>query len=289
MANYVQNTGNVLGEVKNYLQNDSVKKRFNSVLGSKAPQFMSSLVSAVTGNYQLQRCNPQSIMAAAFVAASFDLPIDKNLGLAALVPYNNDCQFQLMYKGFVQLAIRTGAYERMNCSEVYEDELEMYNPITGECKFVEDFNQCVDRKNGDDSKIVGYYAWFRLKTGFVKELYMSKEEILNHANKYSKAFRYDQREGKKSSTWSTNFDAMAKKTVLKLLLSRWGMLSIKLQKALQDDQKTFNADGTACYGDNQPDEPPVLEQPQEPQFNQISEEKRLSKAADELTINAMNQ
>lgn len=271
MANYVQNTGNVLGQVKGFLQNEDIKKRFLAVLGNKAPLFMSSLVNAVSGNNQLQRCNVQSIMAAAFVAASFDLPIDKNLGLAALVPYNGNCQFQLMYKGFVQLAIRTGAYERMNCSEVYEDELEVYNPITGECKFVENFNECVDRKNGDDSKVVGYYAWFKLKTGFVKELYMSKEEIMNHATKYSKAYRYDLQNGTKSSTWSTNFDAMAKKTVLKLLLSRWGMLSVKLQKALQDDQKTFNADGSSCYGDNQPDEPPTLEEPQEPNFTQTIE------------------
>ena len=123
------------------------------------------------------------------VAASFDLPIDSNLGFAALVPYKKSfkdketgqwvkkdlAQFQMMYKGFVQLAIRTGQYEKMNCSEVYEDELRSYNPITGECEFVTDFSQTHQRENGETDKIVGYYAWFRLVSGFTKELYADWE------------------------------------------------------------------------------------------------------------------
>lgn len=265
------NNGNVqmkLTQVKNYLARTDVKNRFGEILGNKSQQFMASIVNAVSNNYRLQACDPNSIMAAAFVAASLDLPIDSNLGFAALVPYGNVCQFQMMYKGYVQLAIRTGAYERMNCSEVYADEIVRYNPITAECDFVDDFSQCRDRASGDPNKVVGYHAWFRLRNGFGKELYMSKAEIINHAMKYSKAYRADRKYQKNMSPWSTMFDTMAKKTVLKLLLSRWGVLSIGLQRAITEDQKTFDSNGVASYGDNQPDEVVVspADEVKEPNF-----------------------
>lgn len=254
-------------QVKMLLGDDNVKKRFSDVLGKKAPQFMASIVNVVSASPQLKACDANSIMAASFVAASFDLPIDSNLGFAALVPYKKRfknpqtkeweskdlAQFQMMYKGFVQLAIRTGQYEKMNCSEVYEDEILSYNPITGECEFVTDFSQTHQRDNGEIDKIVGYYGWFRLGTGFTKELYMSKNEVLNHAKKYSQSYRNDLNYNNQNSNWSTNFDAMAKKTVIKLLLSKWGILSIEMQRAITDDQKTFDEDGNEEYGDNQPD------------------------------------
>ena len=254
-------------QVKILLGDDNVKKRFSDVLGKKAPQFMASIVNVVSASPQLKACDANSIMAASFVAASFDLPIDSNLGFAALVPYKKRfknpqtkeweskdlAQFQMMYKGFVQLAIRTGQYEKMNCSEVYEDEILSYNPITGECEFVTDFSQTHQRENGETDKIVGYYGWFRLGTGFTKELYMSKNEVLNHAKKYSQSYRNDLNYNNQNSNWSTNFDAMAKKTVIKLLLSKWGILSIEMQRAITDDQKTFDEDGNEEFGDNQPD------------------------------------
>lgn len=152
----------------------------------------------------------------------------------------------------------------MNCSAVYQDEIVDYNPITGECQFATDFSTCEQRNNGETDKIVGYYAWFRLKSGFTKELYMSKNEVLNHAKKYSQSYRYDLNDNKNSSKWSTDFDAMALKTVIKLLLSKWGILSIEMQKAIQDDQKTFDEDGNESYGDNMPDvddEPDPFAQP----------------------------
>lgn len=257
----------VVTQVKGLLAEENVKARFQEVLGKKAPQFMASIVNAVSASPQLKQCQPNSIMAAAFVAASFDLPVDSNLGFAALVPYDKKfkdpqtgqwnkvklAQFQMMYKGFIQLAIRAGKYEKMNCSVVYQDEIISYNPITGECQFVEDFGSCNDRDSGDPEKIAGYYAWFRLTTGFTKELYMSKKEVLNHAKKYSQSFRYDLNDNKTSSKWSTDFDAMAMKTVIKLLLSKWGMLSVEMEKAIQDDQKVYEESGDETYGDNQPD------------------------------------
>lgn len=256
----------VVGKVKEMLETENVKKRFQDVLGSKAPSFMATITNVVAGSNKLKQCEPNSIMSAAFVAASFDLPIDSNLGFSAIVPYDINqrdangkwhnvtvAQFQMMYKGFIQLAIRSGAYEKMNCSEVYEDELVSYNPITGECEFVSDFQNCSQRMNGETDKIIGYYAWFRLTTGFVKELYMSKTEVLNHAKKYSQAYKYDLKNKKNSSTWSTDFSGMAKKTVIKLLLSKWGILSVDMQRAIQVDQKTYE-DEDGQYGDNRIEE-----------------------------------
>lgn len=248
-----QGDGGTVSAVKQTLANEGVKKRFREVLGAKAPQFMASIVSAVSSSPQLKTCDANSIISAAFVAAALDLPIDASLGFSAIVPYKGNAQFQIMYKGFVQLAIRTGEYEKMNCSVVYADELVGYNPITGECRFVDDFSKCTQRDAGDEESVAGYYAWFRLKSGFTKELYMSRAEVENHARKYSQAYRSDIDRGRSSSKWTTDFDAMGKKTVLKLLLSRWGVLSIDMQKALQDDQKVFDGSGGSAYADNDGD------------------------------------
>lgn len=244
---------NNLQDVKKLLSMKEVQGRFNDIMGKKAPQFMASITNAVSGNRLLQQCDANSVMSAAFVAATYDLPIDGNLGFAAIVPYGNKAQYQLMYRGFVQLAIRTGAYEKMNVAEVYQDELEGYNPITGEVTFVEDFSKCAQRDEGADDKIIGYYAWFRLKSGFTKELYMTKKQVLNHAEKYSRAYRSDIEKGRKDSRWSQDFDAMAKKTVIKQLLSKWGILSTEMQSAIVDDQKVFGADGAGSYADNKDD------------------------------------
>ena len=253
--------------VKNTLDQDSVKKKFAEVLGKKAPQFMASIVNVVSGSQKLKTCDPNSIIGAAFVAATYDLPIDSNLGFSAIVPYNTKrinpqtgqsevyaaAQFQMMYKGFIQLAIRSGYYEKMNYAVVYKDELRSYNPITGEIEFVTDFTDCTMRDEGNPENVAGYYAWFRLRTGFRQELFMTTESVRNHAKKYSQSYRQDLKKGWKSSRWSTDFEAMALKTVIKLLLSKWGILSVDMQRAIQDDQKTFDEDGEGSYGDNKPD------------------------------------
>lgn len=195
----------VAAQVKSMISQDAVKKKFTEVLGQKAPQFLASITNVVAGSAQLKKCPATTIMSAAFVAATYDLPIDSNLGFAAIVPYNNnkynqqtrqwekhpEAQFQMMYKGFIQLAIRSGYYEKMNCSVVYKDELVSYNPITGEVEFVTDFSKCTQRAEGKSENIAGYYAWFKLLTGFRKELFMTTAEVENHARKYSTAYRYD--------------------------------------------------------------------------------------------------
>lgn len=269
----------VVNQVKAMLSQDNIKEKFTEVLGHKAPQFMASITNAVSGSSQLKKCPANSIIGAAFVAATYDLPIDSNLGFAAIVPYNESvydqqrrewvkvpkAQFQMMYKGFIQLAIRSGYYEKMNYAVVYEDELVSYNPITGEVEFTRDFNACTQRMNGEYEKVVGYYAWFRLKTGFSQELFMTKSAVDNHAKKYSQAYRYDLNNNKKSSKWTTDFEAMALKTVIKLLLSKWGILSVDMQRAIQDDQKVYDEDGEGSYGDNQPDMIPAEDPFQLPQ------------------------
>jgi len=217
---------------------------------------MTSITNAVGSNAALQKCEANSILSSALVAATYDLPIDSNLGFSALVPYWDSstktfkAQFQMMYKGFVQLAIRSGLYADMNVSEVYEDELLSYNPIMGLVEFVADFSKCTQRKEGKTDKIVGYYAWFKLLTGFGKGLYMTVDECKNHAAQYSTSYKKDLEKNSSKSKWSTDFDAMAKKTVLKLLLSRWGVLSVDMQRAIVDDQKIFDENGNESYLDN---------------------------------------
>lgn len=160
--------GSNIPELKNMLGSESVKARFEEVLGKKAAQFTASIVNVVSGNSMLKRCSSQSVIGAAFVAATYDLPIDSNLGFSAIVPYNNrrfnqqtkrwesvpEAQFQMMYKGFIQLAIRSGCYKKMNYSVVYQDELASYNPITGEVEFVKNFAKCKQRADRYSDKPV---------------------------------------------------------------------------------------------------------------------------------------
>ena len=215
--------------VKTLLQKDIYKKRFEEILGQKAAGFVSSILNVTNMNDALQKVNPHTVITAAAVAATLDLPIDKNLGFAHIVPYGKDAQFQVGWKGYVQLGLRTGQYKSMSVSEVYEDELEYYNPITEEIRFT-DMDKWTQRDNDETDKVVGYYAYFELINGFRKGMFMSKKKIEAHGKKYSKSFHLP------NSQWKQNFHAMAMKTVIKLLLSKWGILSIEMQKAMQADQ-----------------------------------------------------
>lgn len=212
--------------LKALVNSDITKKKFQEMLGNKAAGFLTSLMNTTNGNAQLQQADPNSILKAGAIAATLDLPIDPNLGFAYIVPYNNkgknEAQFQMGYKGFVQLAIRTGQYKRINVTELYEGQFESYDPITDELKYN------LDNRLSDE--ITHYVAYFQTINGFEKYNVMSKEEIENHAKKFSKTYSY------KGSSWQTNFNTMAKKTVLKLLLSKFGILSIEMQTAQKADQ-----------------------------------------------------
>lgn len=237
--------------VNTLIKQYSYKKRFNELLGKKAPGFISSLLN-VANLPSLKDAEPNSIISSAVVAATLDLPIDQNLGFAYIVPYNTKvgneyikkAQFQMGYKGYIQLAMRTGQYKTINAIEVYEGEIKRVNRLTGEIEFDYD-NEFINREI-----VVGYVAYFKLLNGFEKTVYMSKEEMEIHAKKYSQSYSSSKDWIVKGSLWSTDFDGMAIKTVLKRLLSKYGILSIEMQSAITSDQAVIN-DSTPEYVDNQ--------------------------------------
>lgn len=209
--------GSAGNTIKGLLDSPAIKKRFEEVLNKKAPQYMSSIVNLVNGDTNLKKCDQMSVIASCMVAATLDLPIDKNLGYAWVVPYGNRAQFQLGYKGYVQLALRTGQYKAINVIEVHEGELVDWNPLTEELKI--DFSQ----KKSD--AIIGYAGYFELINGFKKSTYWTREQIEKHKQKFSKS----------DFGWKKDFDAMARKTVLRNMLSKWGILSIEMQTAYTAD------------------------------------------------------
>lgn len=203
--------------IKALLNSYSVKKRFEEILEKRAPQYMSSIINLVNSDTNLQKCDPMSVISSAMVAATLDLPVDKNLGYAWIVPYGNRAQFQLGYKGYVQLALRTGKYRAINAIPIREGELIKWNPLTEE--LVVDFEQ---RKS---DAIIGYAGYFELVNGFRKTVYWSKEEIEAHRKRFSKS----------DFGWKNDYDAMALKTVIRNMLSKWGILSIEMQEAYSRD------------------------------------------------------
>lgn len=230
------------------LSQESIKSRFDQVLGKKAPGFISSIISAVNSNKKLKDANPMTVVSAAAVAASLDLPINPSLGFAHIVPYAGQAQFQIGWRGLVQLAMRTGQYKTINVAPVHEGELVSHNPFTGEMEF--------DASARTSDKIIGYVAYFKLLNGFEKYNYMTVEECRAHGKRYSKFF-----DGK-DAKWQTDFDAMSMKTVLKMLLSKFGILSIDMQTAVDADQAIVKADGEYEYVDNPENDPAEPEQRQ---------------------------
>lgn len=237
-----------------WLNTETVKRKFHDVLDKSASGFISSLLSLVSSNKMLQQADPKTVVAAAMTAATLKLPINPNLGFAYIVPYNNkvdgrkavQAQFQLGYKGIIQLAMRSGQYRTINASVIHEGEVEDIDCITG---------QIVRGKRTGDT-VTGYAAYFELVNGFSKTLYMTAEDMRRHALEYSQSYAYDVRNGKKASVWSKNFDAMALKTVLKLLISKYGIMSVDMQSqsmamALESDQTVVQKVGESyAYVDN---------------------------------------
>lgn len=207
------------------LNKDAVKKRFEEVLGKKAPGFITSVISAYKSNSMLSEAEPMSVLSAAMVAASLDLPINPSLGFAHIVPYKTDgvavAQFQMGWKGFVQLAIRSGQYHKINPFVVYDGQLVKWNKFTDEMEFK-------DEKASD--KVWGYVLYFKLNSGFEKFFVMTFDEMEKHAKRYSQAYK------KGYGPWKSDFDAMGLKTVTKLGLSKFGVLSIEMNKAVEVDE-----------------------------------------------------
>lgn len=232
-----------------FMMNPNTQDYLKSVLKEKSASFMNNMVALVANNRALQPCKPASIMYVGLKATALGLPLDQNLGFAYAIPYKDNkagetvAQFQMGYKGFIQLALRTGQFSTINATDIREGEISSINRLTGEITFT-------DVPDRAGRKIVGYAAFFRLTNGFRKTLYMSVEEITEHAKRYSQTFKSEYTS--KSSKWATDFDAMATKTVIKLLLSKYAPLSVEMQElreAITADQASFNDNGEIDYID----------------------------------------
>ena len=216
-----------------------VKARLEEVLKDRAPQFSASILSLVNAKAELQRCAPDSIVGAAMIAASLDLPINPNLGFAHIVPYKGRAQFQMGYKGFVQLGMRTGQYRYLNACPVCEGELVEYNKLSGRV--------VIDESKKTAETVVGYAAYFQMLNGFEHAIYWTDEQVWAHAKRFSQAVRAN----KTDSPWFTDRAAMSCKTVVKSLLSKWGLLSVEMMRAIDVDQRVYRGMGDEGeYEDN---------------------------------------
>ena len=240
--------GNQRLGISAYLTADAVKNQINQVVGGKDGQrFISAIVSAVNTNPALQECTNQSILSGALLGESLKLSPSPQLGQYYLVPFNDRnkgkvAQFQLGYKGYIQLAIRSGQYKKLNVLAIKEGELIRFDPLNEEIEV----RLIEDEEEREQANTIGYYAMFEYTNGFRKAIYWSKRKMEAHALKYSKGYQ-----AKKGYTfWEKDFDGMAYTTMLRQLISKWGIMSIDMASAIDSDMAVINEDGTKDYVDN---------------------------------------
>lgn len=262
-----------------YLTSDAIKARINNMVGGKDGQrFITSIISAVSINPALAECDHSTILAAAMLGESLKLSPSPQLGQYYMVPFNDKkrgtkvAQFQLGYKGYIQLAIRSGQYKKLNVLAIKEGELVSFNPLEEEIVV----NLVEDEAYRETLPTIGYYAMFEYQNGFKKAMYWSKEKMVAHADKYSQAFSKDAVKARDpkynkvsfadfeagkvkesdmwlySSFWYKDFDGMAYKTMLRQLISKWGIMSIEMQTAMDKDMGAIHEDGSVDYVDNSP-------------------------------------
>lgn len=224
-----------------FMSTENVKNMINNVVGKNSDMFITSIVSAVSTNKDLQACEQYSILSCALLGTSLNLSPSPQLGQYYLVPYRDNksgttrAQFILGYKGYIQLAIRSGMYRKLNVLAIKEGELIKYDPLNEEIEV----NLIDDEIKRENAKTIGYYAMFEYTNGFRKAIYWSRAKMEKHASTYSKGYA-----AKKGYTfWEKDFDAMAFKTMLRHLISKWGVMSIDLQNALEVDNKVVVKDG----------------------------------------------
>ena len=265
-----------------FLATDAMKKKINEMVGGKdGQQFVTAIISAVSTNPQLAECENSSIVSAALLGQALKLSPSPQLGQYYIVPFNNSdrgckvAQFQLGYKGYIQLAIRSGQYKKINVLAIKEGELIEYDQLNEEIKV----NLIEDEELREQAKTIGYYAMFEYLNGFRKTLYWSKNKMLAHADKYSKAFSVNATKGKYpkvsfadfeagkvveedmwqySSFWYKDFDGMAYKTMLRQLISKWGIMSVDMQTAMEKDMAVIKENGDYEYIDNNSNEIDVV-------------------------------
>lgn len=270
----------------NYITADGVKNKINSIIGSdKTNNFITSVVSAVNKNPELINCDPGTIVSAALEGQSIGMSASPVMGQMFLVPFNDTkhnrkvAQFQIGYKGYIQLAIRSNMYRDIDVIEVREGEYCGRNSETG--KYM--FSFIADEDERLKKEVIGYMAYFELLSGFKKTLYWSKAKMKSHAITYSFGYRNDQRKGTDWTFWSKNFDEMAYKTMLRQLISKWGVMSVELQKALEYDQSVIE-NGTPNYVDTNEflePEPEKLESQVEGELTNEEAEKHIKEKAEE--------
>lgn len=245
------------------IQSDMYKNLINQTLGDKerATRFIASISSAVATNQALQECDAGTILSGALLGESLNLSPSPQLGQYYLVPFNDSkkgckvAQFQLGYKGYIQLAIRSGQYKKLNVLAIKKGELVKYDALNEEIEV----NLIEDEEERENAETIGYYAMFEYTNGFRKSLYWSKSKMEKHALKYSSGYK-----AKKGYTyWEKDFDGMAYKTMLRQLISKWGIMSIDMQQAVEKDMATINTDGTYEYVDNEEDTIIEQEEPKE--------------------------
>lgn len=236
-------------KLKHIIERDDVKERFQRMMGQNATSFLLSMLNTVQNNWQLQKCDPNSVLMAGAVAATLDLPVDPTFGMAYIIPYGTKAQFQIGYKGLIELGHRSQQYHGLNVEDVREGEFKGIDRMTGRMNF--DWIQDNDERN--EIPVIGYVSYFELINGFSKSLFMTNKQINEHAKKYSKSIN------KPDSAWNTNFPGMAKKTVLKLNLDKWSPKSVQMRKAIKADQAVVHDwDGNLLtYDDNPGSSKPV--------------------------------
>ena len=238
----------------NFIANPRTQDYLTTVLAEKKASFVNNITALVSNNAALQVCRPDTLMFASLKATALDLPLDQNLGFAYVLPYKDNktgvtsAQFQMGYKGFVQLALRTGQFKTLNATDVREGELVGKDFVTGELTFKE-------AENRESLPVIGYVGYFKLLNGFEKYLYMTMAEMKAHALRYSQTFK------KGYGLWADDnmFDSMAKKTVIKLLISKYAPLSVEMRDAIKADQAVMQKPEEYDYVDNQEQEAPQTE------------------------------
>lgn len=291
-----------------FLAQDAMKKKINEMVGGeKGQQFITAIISAVSTNPQLAECDHSSIVSAALLGQSLNLTPSPQLGQYYLVPFNDKkrgckvAQFQLGYKGYIQLAIRSGYYKKINVLAIKEGELIKYDPLAEELEV----NLIEDDDIREQTPTIGYYAMFEYENGFRKTLYWSKKKMLAHADKYSMAFNKNDYEKllagkipqkdmwKYSSFWYKDFDGMAYKTMLRQLISKWGIMSIDMQNAYEKDMATIKEDGSYEYIEN---DNSVIDVPassvkveMEPQPEEVKEESKTVAVVDKNYVPTVDE
>lgn len=251
-----------------YLTQEAVKNQISNIVGGRSQRFISAIVSAVNTNPQLQECTNQSIVSGALLGESLNLSPSPQLGQYYLVPFNDRnkgkvAQFQLGYKGYIQLAIRSGQYKKLNVLAIKKGELVKFDPLNEEIEV----NLMPNEEERENAETVGYYAMFEYTNGFRKAIYWSKAKMEAHAMRYSMGYR-----AKKGYTfWEKDFDAMAYKTMLRQLISKWGIMSVDMVNAFENDMAVLNEDGSKFYIDTDETEKAV-EEIEEPVSEEQTEE-----------------